>query len=387
MKSFVFHNPTKIIFGKDSHFSAGEACLPYARKVLMHYGGGSIKKNGVYEGVKKSLADAGIEAVELGGVQPNPRLSLVYEGIRICQEQEIGFILAVGGGSVIDSAKAIAAGVLYDGDVWDFFSKGVKPQRALPIGVVLTIPAAGSESSDGTVVTREDGQLKRSFGSDLLYPRFAILNPVLCKTLPESQIAAGGTDILAHVMERYFSKEPHTDVSDRLCENVLRSVMDNLLRVKENPQDENAWAEVMWGGTIAHNGLLGKGRQEDWASHGIEHELSAIYDIAHGAGLAIVFPAWMKYVHSACPSRFVQFAVRVMDVDWAYDDQEAMILEGIARLERFLTRLGAPVRLHQLNIGTSDFGIMAQKACGSGTIGSFMPLYAKDVEAIFHLAK
>ena len=387
MRSFVFHNPTKIIFGKDTHLTAGAACLPYARKVLMHYGGGSIMKNGVYEGVKKSLSDAGIEAVELGGVQPNPRLSLVYEGIRICREHKINFILAVGGGSVIDSAKAIAAGVDYDGDVWDFFTSGIRPKSALSTGVVLTIPAAGSESSDGTVITKEEGQLKRAFGSDLLYPRFAILNPALCKTLPESQIAAGGTDILAHVMERYFSKEPHTDVSDRLCEGVLRSVMDNLLRVKENPLDEAAWAEVMWGGTIAHNGLVGKGRQEDWASHGIEHELSAIYDIAHGAGLAIVFPAWMKYVHAACPTRFVQFAVRVMDVDWPYEDQEAIIREGIARFERFLTRLGAPTRLSQLNIGAEHFALMAQKACAHGTIGSMMAISAKDVEAIFHLAK
>ena len=387
MKDFIFHNPTKIIFGKGAHTLCGEHCLPYGKKVLLHYGGGSIKRNGVYEDIVKSLGDAGIEAVELGGVQPNPRLSLVYEGIRICRNEGIGFILAAGGGSVIDSAKAIAMGVHYQGDVWDFFGGNRKPESALSIGVVLTIPAAGSESSDGTVITKEEGALKRSCVSSLLYPRFAILNPELCKTLPRDQIAAGGTDILAHVMERYFSGEPHTDLSDRLCESVMRSVMDNLLRVAKNPEDENAWPEVMWGGTLAHNGLIGKGRQEDWASHAIEHELSALYDIAHGAGLAIVFPAWMKYVCHAHLSRFVQFAVRVMDVDGPFDDQEAMALEGIARLERFLSRLGAPVSLHQAGIGTEDFQVMAEKACGNGTIGSFLPLGAHDVEAIFNLAK
>lgn len=387
MLNFRYYNPTEIIFGRDTHKAVGQQVKRFADKVLLHYGGGSVRKTGVLDAVMASLTTAGITFVELGGVQPNPRLSLVEEGVRICREEGLSFILAVGGGSVIDSAKAIAMGACYDGDVWDFYRHGVKPESALGVGVVLTIPAAGSESSDGSVITKEDEQLKLSSISDLQYPRFAVLNPALCYTLPPSQLAAGGADMLAHVMERYFSTEPHTDISDRLCEGTLRSLMLSLPRAMDNMQDYDTWAEIMWAGTIAHNGMIGKGRREEWTCHGIEHELSAQYDIAHGAGLAIVFPAWMKYVHKAAMPRFVQFAQRVMDVDIAADEPEAIVLEGIARLEAFLAKIGAPTRLSQAGIGTDRFELMARHFCGDGTRGSIMPLAAADVVRIFELAQ
>ncbi len=387
MLNFEFGNPTRIIFGRGTHREVGQQVKKYAKKVLLHYGGKSIKASGVYDAIIASLKEAGVEYTELGGVQPNPRLKLVYEGVSICKEQGIDFILAVGGGSVIDSAKAIAVGARYDGDVWDFYSNIARPNGALNIGVVLTIPAAGSESSDGSVITKEAGAYKRSCCTDWMYPKFAVLNPELCYTLPHNQISAGGADILAHIMERYFTNTTHTDFSDRLCEAAMRSVMENLLKVKQDTQNYDAWAEVMWGGTVAHNGLLGKGRQEDWASHGIEHELSGIYDIAHGAGLAIIFPAWMKYVYKTNLNRFVQFAVRVFDVDMAYESLEEIALEGIRRLERFFTSLGLAVTLSQAGIGSKDFTVMAQKACENGPVGSFKRLEPLDVEQIFKLAE
>ncbi|MDD2971356.1 MAG: iron-containing alcohol dehydrogenase [Lachnospiraceae bacterium] len=386
MQNFESYNPTRIIFGKDTHVQVGMETAKYAKKVLLHYGGKSLKANGTYDVVVDSLQRAGIPFVELGGVKSNPRLSLVEEGIQLCREEQVDFILAVGGGSVIDSAKTIAVGACYDGDVWDFFSKGKMPEQTLPVGVVLTIPAAGSESSNGAVITREDTQEKRSFCSDIAYPVFAILNPALCYTLPKHQIAAGGADIMAHIMERYFSTEPHTDLSDHLCEATMCTLVQELPKVLVDVQDYDAWAEVMWTGNVAHNGLLGKGRIEDWASHGIEHEISAIYDIAHGAGLAIVFPAWMRYVSHICPSRFVQFAVRVFHVDLPMADTEAIVQEGIHRLESFFRSLGLETRLSEINIGREHFEAMGEKACNGGTLGGFQKLSPADVVKILELA-
>lgn len=386
MENFVWYNPTRIIFGKDMHRSAGEETAKYSRKVLLHYGGKSIKATGVYDVVTASLRAAGVEFEELGGVQPNPRLSLVYQGIELCRKEKLDFILAVGGGSVIDSAKAIAAGVGYDGDVWDFYSKGVEPQNVLPVGVVLTIPASGSESSDGSVITKEDTQDKRSCCTSRMYPQFAILNPQLCYTLPENQIRAGGADILAHVMERYFVPNENTDLSDRLCEATMQAIIRNLPKVLKERGNYDAWAEVMWTGNVAHNGLLGKGRQEDWASHGIEHELSAIYDIAHGAGLAIIFPAWMKYVYKEHPKRFVQFAERVFAIDTAGRTEDEICLAAIGALEEFFHSVGLVTTLKEAGIGDENFGIMAKKACIGGGLGSFKSLTPADVEAIYRLA-
>lgn len=387
MRNFRHYNPTEIIFGREAHATVGAQVKRYPGPVLLHYGGGSARKSGLLDTIIASLEAEGIAYTELGGVKPNPRLALVREGVQICKERGIRFVLAVGGGSVIDSAKAIAMGACYDGDVWDFYVQKAVPARALAIGVVLTIPAAGSESSDGSVITNEDTCQKYSCGSDVLYPRFAMLNPELCYTLPASQLAAGGADMLAHVMERYFSLEPHTDLSDRLCEGTMRSLMLTLPRALRNMNDYDTWADIMWAGAVAHNGMIGRGRQEEWTCHDIEHELSAQYDIAHGAGLSIVFPAWMKHVYRAGLARFMQFAMRVMDVDMALDDPDAIALEGIRRLEAFFISIGAPVRLSQVGIDDRHFDEMAARFCGDGTRGVLMPLSAKDVVDIFRLAQ
>ncbi len=387
MNNFTWFNPTKIIFGKDTHKEAGKLTAGYAKKVLLHYGGKSIKTTGTYDVVVNSLKENGVEYVELGGVVPNPRLSLVQEGIELCRREEINFILAVGGGSVIDSAKAIAVGVPYDGDVWDFYSTPKQPEKILPMGVVLTIPAAGSESSDGSVITNEKTKEKRSCCTDLMFPDFAILNPQLCYTLPENQISAGGADILAHVMERYFVPNKNNDLTDRLCEATMKTLINNLPLVLEDKNNYDAWAEVMWTGNVAHNGLLGKGRQDDWASHGIEHELSALYDIAHGAGLAIIFPAWMKYVNDAHPERFVQFAQRVFGICPEGRSENSIIGEGIAKLEEFFQKIGLVTTLAEAGIDDSNFELMAKKAAINGPLGSMKRLDVKDIQSIYELAR
>ncbi len=386
MHNFIWYNPTRIIFGKDTHKKVGEEVAKYSRNILLHYGGKSIKATGTYEAVTKSLTQAGVRFTELGGVQPNPRLSMVYQGIELCRKENIDFILAVGGGSVIDSAKAIAVGTQYEGDVWDFYGKGIRPQKALKTGVVLTIPAAGSESSDGSVITKEDTKDKCSCCTDLMYPQFAMLNPELCYTLPEHQIQAGGADILSHIMERYFVPNNNTDFSDRLCEGAMCALIENLPKVLKERENYDAWAEVMWIGNVAHNGLLGKGRDEDWASHGIEHELSGIYDIAHGAGLAIVFPAWMKYVYHEHPERFIQFGERVFGIRKEDMREEEACEAAIGTLEEFFHRIGLLTRLKDVGIGKEHFDDMAEKACRGRDIGSFKPLKKEDVKAIYELA-
>jgi len=290
VNNFIFLNPTRIIFGKGTENLVGAETKKHADKVLLHYGGGSIKKIGLYDTVVKSLKEAGVEFTELAGVQPNPRLSLVRQGIEICRKEGIRFILAVGGGSAIDSAKAIAVGVPYDGDVWDFYIGKAKVKEALPVGVVLTIPAAGSEASPSSVITNEDGWYKRGLTTDRIFPRFSILNPELTYTLPNYQTACGAADIMAHIMERYFTNTKDVELTDRLCESTMKTLINNVPKALANPTDYAARAEIMWTATVAHNNLLGTGRDEDWASHDIEHEISGIYDIAHGAGLAIVFP-------------------------------------------------------------------------------------------------
>ena len=344
MDNFIFYNPTKIIFGKGTENQVGREVIQYSKKILLHYGGGTIKQTGLYDRVTASLAEAGVEYLELAGVRPNPRLSLVKEGIKLCRENGIDFILAVGGGSVIDSAKAIAMGVPYPGDVWDFFTSKAALKEALPVGTILTIPAAGSEASTATVITNEDGWYKRGCNSDIIYPRFSILNPELAFTLPKYQAACGISDILAHIMEGYFTNTLHVELTDRLCESTFKTVINNAPLVLEQPENYDAWAEIMWSGTVAHNNLLSTGRVGDWASHDIEHELSAIYDVAHGAGLAAVFPAWMKYVYRHDLARFAQYAVRIWNVEPSFRSPEKTVLEGIKRLEAFYQSLGLPVR-------------------------------------------
>ncbi|MBE3089436.1 MAG: iron-containing alcohol dehydrogenase, partial [Actinobacteria bacterium] len=351
MENFVFQNTTKIIFGKGTEKSAGAEIKKYSNKVLLHYGGQSIKKYGLYERVIKSLADADIEFIELSGVQPNPVLSMVKEGIELCRKNNIGFILAVGGGSVIDSAKAIAIGVPYEkDDVWDFFMGKAKAEAAVSIGVILTITAAGSESSVVSVILDEKTQMKKGYHSSLMLPKFAILNPELTYTLPAFQTACGSADIMSHIFERYFTQSKNTDLTDRLCEGALKTVVENTPIVLANPENYDARAELMWASTLAHNGLLGTGRIEDWGSHKIGHELSAVYGVTHGATLSVIFPAWMKYVYKQNIGRFKQFAFRVWGVDPCFGDDESIALEGIKKLRDFFKEIGLPTTLKELNI-------------------------------------
>ena len=386
MENFTYYNPARIIFGRDTEAQVGREMKKLGSRVLLVYGGGSIKRSGLYDTVVRSLTNEGLSYVELPGVQPNPRLGLVQEGVRLCREHQVDAILAVGGGSTIDTAKTVAFGVPYEGDVWDFFEAKAEIREALPIGVVLTIPAAGSESSDSCVITKEEGLLKRAAASEHMIPRFAIMNPAFTCTLPAYQTACGATDILAHLMERYFTQTTHVDFTDRLLEAAMRTIINYTPMALENPDNYDIRAEIMWAGTVAHNNLLNTGRVSDWGSHGIEHELSALYDIAHGAGLAIVFPAWMKYVCHAGMPRFVQFAVRVFGVDLAFGEPEQIVTQGIRRLESYLQSIGLPIRLSEIGIDESHFAEMAEKATKSGPMGRFLPLYAQDVESIYRLA-
>lgn len=387
MIDFSYTSPTEIVFGRDCHRQAGERLKKLAGKVLLHYGGSSIKRSGLYDEITSSLREAGLDFVELGGVQPNPRLSLVRQGIKLCRDEGVDWILAVGGGSVIDSAKAISLGVPFDGDVWDIYLGRAQPEARLPVATVLTIPAAGSESSPSSVITNEEGWLKRGYTNQIIRPALSFLNPALCMTLPDNQIRYGASDIMTHLMERYFTNTTHVDLSDRLLEGALRTMLQKLPAVLADKTDYDTWAEIMWTGTVAHNGILGMGREEDWASHGMEHELSALYDIAHGAGLSIVFPAWMKYVYKANVGRFVQFAVRVFGVDMAFDDPEAVAQEGIRRLEDFYRSAGLPVRLSEVGIDGSRIPEMAEKAAfRGGRLGHFVALTAADMDKIYRLA-
>ncbi len=389
MDNFEFYNPAHIVFGKDEEKRTGELIRQHGgNRVLMLYGGGSIKKNGLYDKVQASLHAHGLFFLELGGVKPNPRLSLVREAIRLCRENRIDFILAVGGGSVIDTAKTVAAAMCCPDDIWEYFQDLNKPLTgALPVGVVLTIPATGSESSDSAVITRDEDQLKRHIAGSCLTPRFAVLNPEITYTMPRCQIAFGCSDILSHMMERYFTRTQHVDLTDRLLEGAMRSVLEQGPLAMRNPTDYNCRAEIMWTGTIAHNNLLGTGRLGDWASHNIEHELSAAYDLAHGAGLAIVTPAWMKYVYRTDASKFVQFAERVFDVPDKTGNADAIVAEMIARLEAWYVSMELPIRLKDAGIDDSQLEKMAHKCLlGREFVGNYRRLSAEDVLAIYRLA-
>lgn len=386
MENFVFQNPTKIIFGKDVHYQVGKETKKYGKKVLLHYGGGSIKNNGIYDEVVSSLQEEGIEYIELGGVKPNPRLSLVHEGIKLCREHEIDFILAVGGGSVIDSAKAIGIGVYYEGDVWDFYINKAKADKMLPLGVVLTIPAAGSESSESSVITNDDGLYKKGYSNHVMYPTFSFLNPEHTFTLSHYQTGCGITDMMSHVLERYFTQTSNTDYSDRLCEATMKAIISNARILNREPNSYAARSEIMWAGTLAHNNLIGMGRIGDWATHNIEHELSGIYDIAHGAGLAIIFPAWMQYVMHENINRFVQYAVRVWDVDLSYQAPEEIAKEGIRRTKQFFKEIGMPTTLGEAGIDREHFEVMAEKATEFGELGNFKKLTKEDVIKIYEIA-
>ncbi len=387
MNNFTFYSPTYFVFGKNTENQAGQCVKRYGgNKVLIHYGGGSVVRSGLLDRVKASLENENIEYVELGGVLPNPRSGLVYAGIDLCKKEGVDFILAVGGGSAIDSAKAIAAGVKYDGNFWDFF-EGKPVTDALKIGTVLTIAAAGSEGSGDTVITLEEGMLKRGAGGDVLRPVFSILNPELTQTLPAFQTAAGATDIMAHVFERYFTNTKEVEITDRLSEAILLTMVKEVPRVIADPNNYEARANIMWAGMVAHNDLVGVGRDQDWSSHVIEHELSALYDVAHGAGLAVIFPAWMTYVMKHDVNRFAGLAVRLWGIKMNEENPEITAKEGIENLKKFFTSIGMPINFRELGAKEEDIPAMVEKlGLGDNTIGSFVKLTSKDVEQIYRLA-
>lgn len=388
MNNFTFYSPTYFVFGKDTEKEAGHYVKRFGgSKVLIHYGGGSVVRSGLLDRVKNSLQQESVPFIELGGVQPNPRSGLVYQGIELCRKEGVDFILAVGGGSAIDSAKAIAAGARYEGDFWDFY-EGKPVTDALKVGTVLTIAAAGSEGSGDSVITKEEGMLKRGAGGEALRPVFSILNPELTQTLPAYQTAAGATDIMAHVFERYFTNTKEVEITDRLCEAVLLTMIKEVPRVIADPNNYEARANIMWAGMVAHNNLVGVGRDQDWSSHGIEHELSALYDVAHGAGLAVIFPAWMTYVMKHDVNRFAQLAVRVWGCQMNFMNPEETALEGIERLKQFLSSIGMPINFRELGAKEEDIPLMVEKlGLGeTGTMGNFVKLTSKDVEQIYRLA-
>jgi len=388
LDDFRFLSPTQLVFGRSMHKEAGTLIKQYGTKTLLHYGSGSIKKSGLYDQIVASLHAAGVEFVELAGVQPNPRLSLVHEGIRLCRANGVQAILAVGGGSVIDSAKAIAMGVSYTGDVWDFFCGKAVPAETLPVGVVLTIPAAGSEASKSCVITNEDGWIKRGLNVESNRPAFAIMNPELTFTLPPYQTACGSVDIMAHVMERYFTPTLNVDYTDRLCEATLKTVIYNAPLVMAKPDDYDARAEIMLASTFAHNDLVGIGRLGDWASHHMAHELSGMYDVAHGAALAVIFPAWMQYVYQRHINRFVQFAVRVWDVEPSFFNPELTAVQGIARMREFFRSLGMPTNLRELGVAEARLGELADKTRmpNGDSCGNLVRLTRDDVYNILRAA-
>jgi len=389
MENFTFYSPTFFVFGKETESQAGEYVKQFGgSKVLVHFGGNSAKKSGLLDRVEKSLKDSSIPFVELGGVKPNPRSGLVYEGIELCKKEKVDFILAVGGGSTIDSAKAIAAGVLYDGDFWDFYS-GKRVEKALPIGTVLTIAAAGSEGSPDSVITKEEGMFKRGASGNALRPKFSILNPALTQTLPPYQSAAGITDIIAHLYERYLTNTKEVEVTDRLIEALLLTMKHEGPRVIADPNNYDARANIMWAGMMAHNNAVGVGRSQDWNSHNIEHELSALYDCAHGAGLAVTMPAVFKYVMKHNVMRFAQVAVRVWGCDMDFENPEVTALKGIEALQSYLVSIGMPKNFAELGAKEEDIPKLVEVLCRgdgrNGSITGFVTLNEDDCAKIYKM--
>lgn len=389
MENFTFYSPTFFAFGKETENQAGDYVKKFGgSKVLIHFGGKSAKSSGLLDRVESSLKKAGIPFVSLGGVKPNPRSGLVYEGIDLCKKEKVDFILAVGGGSVIDSAKAIAAGVVYDGDFWDFYM-GKPIENALPIGTVLTIAAAGSEGSPDSVITKEDGMFKRGASGNAIRPKFSILNPALTQTLPPHQTAAGITDIMAHLYERYLTNTKEVEVTDRLIEALLLTMKHEGPRVIADPNNYEARANIMWAGMMAHNNSCGVGRSQDWNSHNIEHELSALYDCAHGAGLAVTMPAVFKYVMKHDVNRFAKVATRVWGCQMDFDHPEVTALEGINAFQSFLVSLGMPKNFAELGAKEEDIPKLVDVLCNGdgrrGSISGFVTLSKEDCTKIYQM--
>ena len=393
MRDFIYYAPTEVVFGKQSEEQVAHLVKKYGgSKVLVHYGGQSAKRSGLLDKICNLLQKEGIDYVVLGGVVPNPRLSLAQQGIELCRKESVDFILAVGGGSVIDSSKCIAYGVGFEGNVWDIYLGKATPTTMLPVAAVLTIPAAGSEMSESSVITNEDGDVKLGYSNNLSRPKFAIMNPERTFTLPPYQTAAGVTDMMMHTMERYFTKDDDMDLTTDLAEAALRSMKDAIFAVLKNPEDYRYRAQIMWGGSLMHNGLTGCGVSDDWATHQLEHELSGMFDVTHGAGLAAVWPSWARYVMYENLSRFVRFAVNVMDVPNDFTDPEATALKGIEAMERFYHAIGMPINIKELigrEITDGEIKEMVRK-CSRGnthTCGCLKVLKAEDMEAIYQMAK
>lgn len=392
MENFQYYTPTKIIFGRGAEEQTGQlAAEQGCKKVLVHYGGGSVVRSGLLERIYRSLDAVGISYVSLGGVVPNPRLSLVYEGIRLARKEQVDFILAVGGGSVIDSAKAIGYGVANEGDVWDFYEKRRTAKACLPIGVVLTIAAAGSEMSDSSVITKEEGWLKRGYSSNYARARFAVMNPELTMTLPKYQTASGCVDIMMHTMERYFNHSENMEMTDGISEHLIRTVMKNAKILMNEPDNYQARAEVMWAGSLSHNGLTGCGTGGgDWASHQLEHELGGMFDVAHGAGLAAVWGSWARYVMDDAPERFAKFAVNVMGVEPEAEKLKTA-QKGIEAMEDFYHALDMPVCIGDMGIELTEEQMreLAEKCShfGKRTIGCIKKLDQEDMYQIYKEAR
>ena len=393
MKDFNYYAPTEVVFGENSEEQVAALVKKYGgTKVLVHYGGKSAERSGLLDKICGLLTEGGIAFKKLGGVVPNPRLSLVHEGIKLCREEGIDFILAVGGGSVIDSSKAIAYGVPYEGEVWDFYLGKDKATEMLPVACVLTIPAAGSEMSEASVITNEDGDVKLGYSNNLSRPKFAIMNPKRTFTLPPYQTAAGVTDMMMHTMERYFTKDDDMDLTTDIAEAMLRSMKDAIFAVLKNPEDYRYRAQIMWGGSLMHNGLTGCGVTEDWATHQLEHELSGMFDVTHGAGLAAIWPSWARYVMHENLSRFVRFAVNVMDIPNDFTDPEGTALKGIEAMERFYHAIGMPINIKELigkDITDEEIKEMTRKCSRNyqHTCGQLKVLKAEDMENIYKMAR
>ena len=392
INDFNFYAPTRVVFGRNAEKKIGELVAScQCRKVLIHYGGGSAERSGLLNVVREQLNTAGIPYVELGGVVPNPLLSKVYEGIELCRREQVDFILAVGGGSVIDSSKAIGYGVPYEGDVWDFWDSKGTPKQCLPIGAVLTIPAAGSEMSSSTVITKDEGLVKRGFNCDLCRCKFAVMNPERTYTLPPYQTAAGATDIMMHTMERYFSKYEDMTLTDAISEALLRTVKDAALVVMQHPEDYRNRAQIMWASSLAHNDLTECGLEKDFATHRLEHELSALFGVTHGAGLAAIWPSWARYVKARHLSRFVQFAVNVMGVENDFSHPEETAEKGICAIEEFYHKIGMPINIKELlgrEITDEEIEVLVEK-CSRGrtiTVGAMEVIGTKEMRDIYQMA-
>ncbi len=392
MFDFKYFTPTKVLFGKNTEDKVAELIKEFGgKKVLIHYGGGSVIRSGLMQRVTDKLDAAGISYVKLGGAVPNPHLSLVYEGIELCKKEGIDFLLAVGGGSAIDSAKAIGYGVMNDGDVWDFYDYKRQVNACMPLGVILTLAATGSEMSDSSVITKEEGLVKRGYSSDFGRPKFAILNPELTMTLPDYQTACGCTDIMMHTMERYFTNGGNMELTDSMAEALLRTVKENALILVRDPKNYDARAEVMWAGSLSHNGLTGCGNDGgDWMTHKLEHELGGLYDVAHGAGLAAIWGSWARYVYKNCLSRFKRFAINVMGVASDAGTDEEIALKGIEAMEDFYRAIKMPTNLRELGVEATDddLKLMAHKcAVGvNGGKGSARFLKEEDMYEIYKMS-